>query len=782
MTDKKKGVRTQPTVDQKIDLLYQWLNKSLESTRDSIIKEVKYSSVQIGALHQQMSAEKDKSSQAIAQEIRYSYKQNQTIYDGLATMVSEDIGERLNALDSNVATLTEKATAQEESQTALQAAVDQASQEILEKVSALENVDSEALASLVEEKVAALVKGIEDSVGEVKYSYLQQQSIYDGLTALITGEVVAKLDDINAKLAAFETIDKTLAELNEKLQECITLIEEADYKTLVESVAEKTEESVSEHSRQVLDAVAAIPVAENVDYDRIVDEVGDKVLELLGEVGLNEPAPVVHSQPQPAQIDYDRIIYGAAEKVVESLPYPDKVDYRRINDNFVKAAESVQVTVGDEVIENAVAAAVEKVLATLDVDKIAAAVAEKIVVPEVPQFDYDLLADKVLEKMVVPQPEEINYDLLADMVSERLAANVDQVYDVVLDETGIDQIAERVSEKLGQIENIDYDKVGETVAQNVGDPVDYEKIAGIVEDKLASQPCEEPAYELVVDDESVQAIAKTIAEELCATCANCEAVEEEPVEEETVEEAPAEEPVPEVVEETVEEAPVEEPVVEEVAEEPVVEEAPVEEPVVEEAPAAQETASEELAVAAEFEFDEENNQLVDAETGLVIRLKRSFTAKMKQSEERVKEYYSDIKNELTSYKKINSNVSWHGDRFNYGRDTVAKVNICGKTLCFYLALDPEDPEYKTTIYHQKNVGNQKAYENTPFMFKVKSDAAVKKALRLVGYLAEKVGAVKDEKFEAVDYVSEFAYETTKQLYDEGYIKATKEKKVDLTTI
>ena len=56
---------------------------------------------------------------------------------------------------------------------------------------------------------------------------------------------------------------------------------------------------------------------------------------------------------------------------------------------------------------------------------------------------------------------------------------------------------------------------------------------------------------------------------------------------------------------------------------------------------------------------------------------------------------------------------------------------------------------------------------------------LKKALRLVGYLAEKVGAEKDEKFEAVDYVEKFAYESTKQLFEEGYIKATKEKKVEL---
>ena len=349
----------------------------------------------------------------------------------------------------------------------------------------------------------------------------------------------------------------------------------------------------------------------------------------------------------------------------------------------------------------------------------------------------------VAAKIAVPEVNvpEIDYDLLSDMVVEKLAPSVEQTYDVVLDEAGIDQIAERVSEKLDVVES-----------------TDYARIANIVEEKLNEKPCEPPTYELVVDEEGVQAIAKTVAEELCQACSNCAAYEEtteEPVEEVAEEPTVAEEPETqeEVVEETTEEP------VEEVVEEP--------------------TVAEELAVAAEPAYNELEDQLVDAETGLVVRLKRSFTAKMKQSEDRVKQYYSDIKNELTSYKRINSNVSWHGDRFNFGRDTIAKVNICGKTLCFYLALDPEDPEYKTTVYHQKNVGAQKAYENTPFMVKIKSDAAAKKALRLVGFLAEKLGTTKEEGFEAVNYVDEFGYESTKQLFDEGYIKATKEKKVEL---
>ena len=252
---------------------------------------------------------------------------------------------------------------------------------------------------------------------------------------------------------------------------------------------------------------------------------------------------------------------------------------------------------------------------------------------------------------------EIDYERLADMVAEKLSVNTDQTYDVVLDETGISQIAEKVAEKLNVVEN-----------------TDYERIANIVEEKVNAQ-CDEPTYELTVDEEGVKTIAKSISDELCARCKSCE-------------------PAPAPVEETVEV--VEEPAVEEVVEE-VVE--VVEEPAVEE-----------LAVAV-AESNEPKH--VDAAAGLVDRLNRSFVAKMKQSEEKIKGFYSDLKNALISYKKINSNVSWNGDRFNFGRDTVAKMLIRGKTLRLLLALDPENPEFKETVYHQKNVGDQKAHGRWP---------------------------------------------------------------------
>ena len=675
----------QPEKNQdKIDVLYQWLSYELQQAKDALLTELKMSSAQIGSLYGELKSENEESSKAVSQEIRYSYKQNQTIYDGLSSMLTKEVGERLNSVD-------EKLNAISEIQTLL------------------------------------------NEIDELKHCYMELLGDTRALNDVVANDVTPKLDDIAQKQSVLDQLEETLNDINAKIEEF--RLSEEDFQKLADTISEQTEKSVAEHSEQVLNAISAI---ENVDYTRISEDVGDKLIEILNEIKSEEVpvAEVVDVQKESMEmrevekIDYDRIIYGAAEKVVESLPAAEKVDYSRI----------------------------ESAISALNMDALAEAVASKIAVPaapEVPEVDYERLADLVSARIAVPAAPaapEVDYERLADLVMEKMANGTEQTCEVMLDDAGIEEIASKVADKIPTPETIDYDKVCQAAqaAQILPDPVDYDRIAEIVEDKLAN---EDATYDLVMDEEGLNAIAKGVSQELQQLCAVVSAPEE-----------------------SVEEAPVEEEVADPVVEEPV--EEPVEEAPVEVESAADAPVEEELAATALPMFDESGNELVDAETGLVIRLKRSFTAKMKQSDEKVKSYYSDIKNELTSYKKINSNVSWHGDRFNYGRDTVAKININGKTLCFYVALDPNDPELKPTVYHQKDVGDQKAYESTPFMVKIKSDAAVKKALRLVGVLADKLGADKADNFKAVDYVEEFAYQSTKQLYEEGYIKATKEKKVN----
>lgn len=459
---------------------------------------------------------------------------------------------------------------------------------------------------------------------EIRYGYRQNQSIFETLSDSLATvqEKVGALENLQNLASEVEGLKENYQQLYALYEELSSLglqtapqeikdeLSEDEYKRISEIV----KDNVSVHSRQVLDSVAAIPVAENVDYTRIVDEVGDRLLEILTELKaldaeVKKPEAQVETE---TKIDYDRIIGGTVEKVVESFPYTEKIDYARIAASADKAAATA--------------------LASIDIDGLSSAVAKKIVIPAAPEIDYERLSELVVEK---------------------LSAKAKQTYDVLLDDEGLDAIATKVAEKL------------------------------------------------------------------CAQCV-CNTAEE-PVS--AAEETPAED---------------------------------------------------ELAVSVATVVEE-----VPAPMGaeLVERLKKSFTAKMKQSEEDVKKYYSTLKNALISYRKINSNVSWNGDRFNFGRDTVAKITIVGKTLCFYLALDPNSAEFKQTEYRQKDVGAQKKHEATPFMVKIKSDLATKKAVRLVEALAKKLGAEKEDVFAPVDFVAEYAYETDEALEAAGHIKRTQEKKV-----
>ncbi len=295
----------------KIDALYSWLSYDLQRIRGELLKELKYSSVQMGSLYQEMHKDKDSSARAITQEIRYSYKQNQTIYDGLAKMLTEDVGERIASLDEKLSSIQETRALNEE------------------------------------------------------------------LASLLSGGVASKL---------------------EKLEQMEALLKKVD------------------------DAIAALPT-DNVDYTRIAEEVGDKILELFNDAKEAQAETVKSLIPA---VDYDKIIGGVTEKVIESLPYPEKVDYRQIE----KLVKENSETLSEDKIAD-----------------IANAVAAKIPVPEI---DYNRLADMVAERIYIPQPE-INYDLLAEKVAQKLAENTEQDYDVILDDEGVDHIADRVVDKMSAI-------------------------------------------------------------------------------------------------------------------------------------------------------------------------------------------------------------------------------------------------------------------------------------------------------------------------------------------
>lgn len=795
--------------------MYRGIAGDLKAVKKDILTEMKYSSLQNGVMYQ-------------------SFEQgNKDTYAELKKQLSE-ICDRMTAKLEETAKKLQSAAANYQAKSVVVPAEEAAQAE-----TAGENASESA----------------DRAVMEIKYLYSQNQSIYESLSSALNElkesagafneefaakieETLDALDEKIENLLANETdYDKVAETVKERVAETLNF-EEPDYDKIAELVAEKTEAQTAAHSKEILDTIAAVPTAENVDYNRIVDEVSDKVLEKVTEL-LEEKSN--EEKETKGSAEYDRIVYGTAEKVIESLPPVERVDYTRIAEANALTDETL------EKIAEAVAAKIQIPEAEkLDYDKLAETLAAKMPVPE--EIDYDKLADTVLAKL--PAPEEIDYEKLADAVAAKMpvpeAIDYDKLADTVIarlpetesldyeriaeiannanetvdydriseivntandpvdyekiteiannaaanvvvpesEEPDYDAMADAVLAKLPESEEIDYERLAYAAASKVEIPeteaIDYEKIANDVAakidipapeqldyERLASSvaeriPAPEPAtYEVLVDDEGVKSIADTVAAAVVANIPEAKAPEVDtealageisekmgtPSYETILDDSGAQMIADAVAEKltaanyTIATLPL------------IAEETPV--------------VADEVAVTEPEPVEEVAEE---PKEDLVMRVDRSFTAKLKQSDDEVKDRYGMIKNALLSYKKFKSTVSWNADRFNCGRATIAKMNIRGKTLCVYFALDPKDPAFKQTIYNQKDMSDQKAYAQTPFMMKIKSDLAAKRAVRLVETLAEQNGVAKKKDFEEVDYKKTYRYAGDRQLELTGLLR------------
>lgn len=157
---------------------------------------------------------------------------------------------------------------------------------------------------------------------------------------------------------------------------------------------------------------------------------------------------------------------------------------------------------------------------------------------------------------------------------------------------------------------------------------------------------------------------------------------------------------------------------------------------------------------------------IDKKTGLAIvaRYKYSFKAKLSQTSDDNKRYYSVLKNEILSFQDTKSRISWNYDSITVGRLKVAKFAIRGKTLSLYLALKPED--FDGSKYKINHATTAK-YIEVPCQYKIINDRRLEYALELIDLLAEKLELVKLDT-EYIDFIPE--YEDTKELIKKGYIE------------
>ena len=198
-------------------------------------------------------------------------------------------------------------------------------------------------------------------------------------------------------------------------------------------------------------------------------------------------------------------------------------------------------------------------------------------------------------------------------------------------------------------------------------------------------------------------------------------------------------------------------VIEKVVEKPVVQtiikEVPVEpfksqsdmEMVTTEVPQEQEEKEEPTEVVTTLEGQAENSTMGGTFHNLKQNDKVAFKKKLLTLTSDIKEYFTEVHNELISYKKVNYRISFKGITYRVGRNTIAKMVVRGKTLKLHLALNVE--EFSKTIFFQEDSSSVKAYEEVPFTVKIKSERAKNNALKLVSSLAEKNSFKKDDKFQ-----------------------------------
>ena len=288
-------------------------------------------------------------------------------------------------------------------------------------------------------------------------------------------------------------------------------------------------------------------------------------------------------------------------------------------------------------------------------------------------------------------------------------------------------------------------------------------------------PVEEkaPAAESVTSEEAVTELSEPAAEIITEPAAEPAAEVQPETVTEVSEGAPASEPAAEAVESApaAESAPekASEPAAEittepEAADEKAPEPAPAAEP-------AAETSETVRAAAPAFENAEpipEGAKVMNivASPGMFIRYRynRSFEAKLIQSDDTVKRYYSELKNCLLSYKKVTSRISWRHESFRKGRPAAAKFVIRGKTLCLCLALDPEN--YEESKYIVDDMSRYAKFANTPLMYRIKNERRLRYAKELIAFLFEgtEPSGHEDEDFAAIPY------EDTQSLVERGLIK------------
>ena len=148
----------------------------------------------------------------------------------------------------------------------------------------------------------------------------------------------------------------------------------------------------------------------------------------------------------------------------------------------------------------------------------------------------------------------------------------------------------------------------------------------------------------------------------------------------------------------------------------------------------------------------------------VTRYRRSFKSRLIQ-DEKMQDFYTALTNAFSELTGVKTRLSRHCENFRYHADRIAKLNVGGKTLTLYLALDPS--AYEDTKYRYEDVSDRKTYTETPMKIRITSKRMVKYAKELLQDLAAKYSVTVSGCI-PMDY--HMKYQTDEALIKKGLIK------------
>ncbi len=628
-----------------------------------------------------------------------------------------------------------------------------------------EEIDYDDLASKIAERMP-----VPEYVAPVAQTEVDYDLIAAKVSEVVNSEPVS-CDYIAARVAeqivlpasgAVETAPEIdLDELSSKIAEKINLpVAEAAPAAAEENSSYRVAEVDGEQVAGEVVTRLSSTIADTLDTDEIADRIAKRVGSISPEefeITVDDDGCDSLAKAIEDKLDYDALAAKVAERIAPAyaLDAAENIDSEEL-----ATAISDKLTVSAAVNEDALAEKAAAILSNYMPEVDNADIADKVIagiIPAIPasavidndriaetisakvseDLDYELIAEGVASRVTVA----VDGDAIADSVSAKILENqTDSDYDIVIDDEGVavitDHINEGVREEIAKLGEEKYEKVeGEIAAVKEEYSARFDKIDGEIE-KLK---------ELLLAGAVVVAAAN---DETAAASALAEETEEEESEEQLV-------TVSDVVGGEIEEnGEAEEQPADEVIEEIVTD--------IDEAPSDGEIMPDGMEEESEGGVDFAN----------MMKYNRSFIARIIQGTDEQKNYYGQVKTALLSYKKVNSNIAWGAERFNKGRETIARFKIRGKTLCLYLALDPKEFEY--SVYHQVDVSDNKSMHGTPMMVKIKSPRGVKKAVRLIDAMLAKRDGVKRTVAER-DYAAMYPYETIDELIEDGLVKDVSKK-------